>query len=287
MKKTIFLIFVVVMAGCGTETDQAVQDVTSKVQEQFSNITDQNNEKVLGVKNGYFQSYPNESIGEAFDHFFENNTWKYFKTESSEDVVEFTGNTVYREAKVKARLQFIIDKTSGFEVAALSFNDVPQDNMIKAALLKSVFESGASTEETKSTSMNNEMTSEAEEASREVTKEVQSEQNIISKNDVFPELSYDEKKRLNLFFSNLSEAYFNQFNKDNYNTEKLIDFAVIHNKINYPKRIKTEQVKGEFYDTLENKYVVDTIKRFFGINIKTVATQAYSLKGGEISMVIR
>lgn len=281
MKKAVFLMLLVVLAGCSTETDQVVQDVTSKVHDQISNIADQSNENVLNVKNGHLQSYPDESIGETFDRSFEGNTWKYFKAESGEDVVEFTGYTEYRDEKVKARLQFILNGTSTFETAALSFNDVPQDNMVRAALLKSIFERKVNELEIESTAIStNETTNGSEEKSKVIAKETESEQTIPSKKDVFPKLSYDEKKKLNLFFSNLSEAYFSQFNKDNYNVEQLIDFAVVHNKINYANRIKTTQVKGGSYDELDSKHVIDTVKRFFGIEIKAKATEVYPLEGG-------
>ena len=101
-----------------------------------------NNKYISFVKNGHPTSYPNLTYGKAFDNFFASPTWKYFKSNTREDVVEFTGYCTYQNVKVKADLQFILNEDAGtFTVGAVSFNDVPQVNLMTAALISKIFES--------------------------------------------------------------------------------------------------------------------------------------------------
>ncbi len=94
------------------------------------------------VKNGSPSAYPDITYGEAFDSFFSNADWRYFESTDGEDVVEFTGDCIYRDAGVTARIQFILDVDAGtFEVGYLAFNEVPQIKLIEYALIKKAFES--------------------------------------------------------------------------------------------------------------------------------------------------
>lgn len=111
------------------------------VRDYVENVADAENEYVLGVKNGTPASIPEITYGEAFENFFALPTWRHFKAESEEDVVEFTGKCTYHDVEVKARLQFIIsDDGEHFEQGALSFNDVPQSNLITVAVVYKAFE---------------------------------------------------------------------------------------------------------------------------------------------------
>ena len=113
----------------------------NEINDQVADVTDRQDEHVLFVKNGHPVSYPNISYGKALDEFFDDAKWKYFKGESGEDVVEFTGYCLYQDTKVKARLQFILDMDEGtFTQGALSFNDVPQNNLITGTMLVKAFD---------------------------------------------------------------------------------------------------------------------------------------------------
>ena len=108
-------------------------------------MLDQEDEHVIGVKNGYPNAIPDITYGKAFESFFGNPTWKYFEADTGEQVVEFTGYCTYQDAKVKARLQFILSEDGeSFETGALSFNDVPQSTMIANAMVYKAFEEYAS-----------------------------------------------------------------------------------------------------------------------------------------------
>lgn len=113
-----------------------------------------NNSYILMVKDGYNTSYPNSTYGVAFENFFGSPTWTYFKSDGGEDVVEFTGDCTYQNAKVKAKQQFVLNMDEGtFEVGALSFNDIPQNKLITAVLMNEVFENNSDTvQDTKNSS---------------------------------------------------------------------------------------------------------------------------------------
>lgn len=130
--------------GCTQETAKDVQkqaeDVVQEVADQAENIADSGDERVVSVKNGYPEAYPEITFGEAFDSFSDSPTWKYFESEEGENVVEFTGYCMYQDVEVKARLQFILADDGTFSSGALSFNDVPQSQLITGAMLEKAFE---------------------------------------------------------------------------------------------------------------------------------------------------
>lgn len=134
------VIFMLFLAACSNATEQEINDVTTTIKDQASNIRDKDDPHVLSVKNGYFENHSDKSVGEAFNDFFGDPTWQHFKAETGEQVVEFTGYMMYQETKVKARLQFIVKDDDTFEIGALSFNDVPQKELIKGQVLSAVFE---------------------------------------------------------------------------------------------------------------------------------------------------
>ncbi len=92
------------------------------------------------VRDGHFNSYPNVSIGNAYNAFFSDPNWKYFETSDKRKVVEFSGGCTYRDAPVKVTQQFVLHNDNSFEVGYLAFNDVPQVQLISSALIAKVFE---------------------------------------------------------------------------------------------------------------------------------------------------
>lgn len=147
-KNKIYLIMAMaalgLVSGCSEATlkdaQEITEDVVQEVADQAENIADIEDEHVLKVKYGYPENYPDVTFGEAFDNFFAMPTWKYFKADTGEDVVEFTGYCTYQDAEVKARLQFILNDDDTFSTGALSFNDVPQSMFITSAMLEKAFE---------------------------------------------------------------------------------------------------------------------------------------------------
>lgn len=83
-------------------------------------------------------------------------------------------------------------------------------------------------------------------------------------------LTIEERKKLNIFFSNFAEAFFDEYDSNNYSSSDLIQFAFLHNRVN--------RTSPEEYDMFESPYfeyvmgfkasVMDTlINRYFGVTV--------------------
>lgn len=95
------------------------------------------------VKDATNESYPDMTYGEAFEKFFENPSWKYFKSDEDKDVVEFTGDCTYSDKKVTATIQFIISKdATQFTAEYLAFDGEAQNKLIIGILIDKAFSSG-------------------------------------------------------------------------------------------------------------------------------------------------
>lgn len=151
IKKIIFSGLLLTIAcffvGCEDATE-TTKKITEDVNDSVQQITTKDNEFVLSVKEGTLEDYPDIIIEKAFSNFFSSPKWKYFQAEEGEQVVEFTGYCTYAEEKVKAKLQFIVgEDTDTFEIGALAFNEVPQNELNKIALIKAVYEDQGITED--------------------------------------------------------------------------------------------------------------------------------------------
>ncbi|MFF2482356.1 hypothetical protein [Paenibacillus sp. NPDC058071] len=125
-----------VLSGCSLMPNEFIQ----KVKQQLQSAAEEDNPYVLYVKNGYPEELPDQLYGETFERFFANPSWTYFLSEDLEHIVEFKGKMSYMDTEVTARLQFIVyDETDYFELGALSFNEVPQTELVKMAMLEKVF----------------------------------------------------------------------------------------------------------------------------------------------------
>ena len=90
------------------------------------------------------QNYP---IDKAFSDFFGTPRWRYFRSDDNLDVVEFTGDCIYRDVTVKARIQFVVYEEEGtFKATYLAFNEVPQDMLTLSMLIEKAFEIDDKTE---------------------------------------------------------------------------------------------------------------------------------------------
>lgn len=158
MKKKILyfiLVMLLIPAMTGCFADDIVEEGANKIQQE--------DENVLLVKEGHPNAYPDKTYGEAFEDFFGEPTWEYFVgtkegpdedgdgnpdyTEEGVEIVEFTGYCEYQEVRVKALLQFTLDKdNNAFEVTYLSLNDVPQNNLMLLGLIEKIFEDESSSE---------------------------------------------------------------------------------------------------------------------------------------------
>jgi hypothetical protein len=101
------------------------------------------------------------------------------------------------------------------------------------------------------------------------------EENTAAGKDVT--LSATEQKKLNVFFSNFSEAYLEPFTAGNITDEELIKFGVLHNfKNNY----KLFEKSGD-YLMIKSDAVSKSIEKYFGKTFTAhKPTKEYKYKGG-------
>ena len=134
------------LAGCEDASETANKAVDA-MEEAIKVESTKDDPFVVNVKEGTLNSYPDQLIGVAFASFFSKPPWIYFKADTEEDGVEFTGYCMYMEQEVKAKLQFLVDEETGdFEVGALSFNDVPQNELTTNALIEAIYKGEEFTE---------------------------------------------------------------------------------------------------------------------------------------------
>lgn len=90
-------------------------------------------------------------------------------------------------------------------------------------------------------------------------------------------LSAAEQKKLNVFFSNFSEAYLEPFTAGNISDDELIKFGVLHNFINNRKNF---QRSGD-YLMIKSDAVSKSIEKYFGNTFKAHnPTKDYKYKDG-------
>ncbi|MEK4931599.1 hypothetical protein [Bacillus sp. FSL M7-1345] len=153
MKKvmgSILLSATLLATGCSSDdVDEAVNKADKKVKEEVAVATTKGHEYVQQIKTAKLPGYEKMAIEEAFHKFFKNPKWKYFVSEDHEDLVEFTGNCVYQEQEVKAKIQFVLNKEDQtFKLKAMALNDIAQNELTTAAMLHSIYDGDNSVENT-------------------------------------------------------------------------------------------------------------------------------------------
>ncbi|WP_327901606.1 hypothetical protein [Bacillus paramycoides] len=145
MKKimgSILLSAILLATGCSKDdVDEAVNKADKKVKEEVAVATTKDHEYVQQIKTAKLPGYEKLAIEEAFHKFFKNPKWKYFVSKDHEDIVEFTGNCVYQEQEVKAKIQFVLNKEDQtFKLKAMALNDIAQNELTTAAMLHSIYD---------------------------------------------------------------------------------------------------------------------------------------------------
>ncbi|MGE6592537.1 hypothetical protein ACQKFU_23800 [Bacillus mycoides] len=160
MKKivsSILLSLTVLVTGCSSnDVDEAVNKADKRVKEEVTVATTKDHEYVQRIKSSKLPDYEVMTIGEAFHKFFKNPKWKYFTSKDNEEIVEFTGNCLYREQEVKAKIQFVINKADNtFKLKAMAFNDIRQNEIELAGLLHFIYGMNNDSSEKKEDTQNN------------------------------------------------------------------------------------------------------------------------------------
>ncbi|MEJ8304767.1 hypothetical protein [Saccharibacillus sacchari] len=95
-------------------------DIDTATTTIIENYEDYDPEAVVSaVTEGALTRYSSEPIGEVFDAFFSNPNWEYFKSETDDDVVEFTGDAMYGEEQVHTTIQFLLYEDLTFELTGI------------------------------------------------------------------------------------------------------------------------------------------------------------------------
>jgi len=79
-------------------------------------------------------------------------------------------------------------------------------------------------------------------------------------------LSKDERKKLNTFFSNFSEVSMEPFDENTITDAEVIDFAVFHNHINYYKRFENA---GDNRIKIKKDYIDETSEKYLGLKVSS------------------
>lgn len=168
MKKimgSILLSAILLATGCSKDDmDEAVNKADKKVKEEVAVATTKDHEHVQQIKTAKLPDYEKMIIEEAFHKFFKNPKWKYFVSEDHENIVEFTGNCVYQEQEVKAKIQFVLNKEDQtFRLKAMALNDIAQNELTTAAMLHSIYDIDSNEAKTEEENQNNNNESKEEE----------------------------------------------------------------------------------------------------------------------------
>ncbi|MCD8215930.1 MAG: zinc ribbon domain-containing protein [Clostridiales bacterium] len=214
---------------------------------------------INSVKNAVNSNYPNTTYGEAFDSFFAYPNWEYFigSTEDSDEehkIVEFTGNCTYQDVEVEALLQFTLYDNGTFKATYLSFNDVPQNELMIDTLIKTAFDNTLPEENSESGSTGS-----------VGTEYYGSGYKITLPNDWVQENNY-ETSEYDLSFAN----YTNSGNItvwvssiDNFSTAKYLNYLGVSGRETFLNDPMYEEIDGryytEYYMPTDNGY--DTIYR--------------------------
>jgi len=106
---------------------------------------------------------------------------------------------------------------------------------------------------------------------------VSNEKKVTDKiNAILEDVKLDKEtsEKLNVFFSNFSEAEVPFFEKDCLSEDELIAFGIRHNIINNPKRLINDE-------KISSKYVEESVEKYFGKKISQNKTvKAYEIESG-------
>lgn len=102
----------------------------------------ENSEQVKIIAKSYFKKYPFDekylNIGSAFESYFDNTTWEYFKSEDNEDIVEFNGTFTKDGEKIDSCIQFELFNDNTFEICYVGLNGKSQDQRETDNLIRDI-----------------------------------------------------------------------------------------------------------------------------------------------------
>lgn len=269
--------FILILSGC-TRAEQ--QEVKHKVLES-SYSPEVNQIRNMTTDEGI-------PLGELIDAGLSSPTFElYDPAEDGNTYITISGNIMYRDTEAVMKLQYKKISENEYEFYTITINDIPIDSneiseafeYLKDSYYKEQAEGEKEPTESNDASQSNVKSEEDTENGSEDASKEESQISLTQSDhgeDIFDNFSFDEKKALNIFFSNFSEANFGNFDIGGYDEDELINFAIKHNRINYQKRIQLNGNREE----LEGSYVSQTIDRFFDLSVDNRSISGYEFRNG-------
>lgn len=92
------------------------------------------------VKNGTLESYPQMTVGEAFDEYLNNPKWETGLTEDKQRFVNVTGGILYYDENAEIAVQFFVnEKDKSFQYYACEVNGQPQNDAVVLELFETIY----------------------------------------------------------------------------------------------------------------------------------------------------
>ncbi len=104
---------------------------------QISGIADPST--VMAVKSGTLYAYPDKTIEQMVDNYFENPKYQAIVANDGNTYVNISGEIMYDSRPVNVVLQFRYYKDNSFELQALEFNGVSQDLTTYNSLMDAMY----------------------------------------------------------------------------------------------------------------------------------------------------
>lgn len=91
------------------------------------------------VKNGQLDGFPDVTVGQLVENFLGDSRWSTDKGPGGQRIVNVKGQMTLMGKPVQAAIQFFV-QGKRFELHAFEMNGIPQNNLVKAALLDKMYE---------------------------------------------------------------------------------------------------------------------------------------------------
>ena len=114
MKKLVFILSMILISACGQTPE------------------------VLMVQGGTLGSCQSKTVKEMIDGFMGSSIWESITADDGASYVNISGDIMYAEKPVRAKIQYKLNADETFEFSALEFNDIPQNGFIAMGLLQNM-----------------------------------------------------------------------------------------------------------------------------------------------------
>ena len=106
------------------------------------------------VKNGTLESYPQMTVGEAFDGYLDNPKWETGLTEDKQRFVNVKGGILYYDENAEIAVQFFVnEKDNSFQYYACEINEQPQNDAVVSELFETIYDVNSLEEQNQATAV--------------------------------------------------------------------------------------------------------------------------------------